>query len=134
MSDNTLMKANEEFGRRFRQAVDYAGYKDLSIRKLAEKLGVAHTSVDRWNRGEQTPSIERQVKIADHCGVDVGWLLTGRGVMTDDPAIKIFAQIMTQMDDVQRKEVFNYAAYVLERGSDKASREDVSQSRTVDHL
>jgi len=127
---NVHMKDSTEFGKRFCAALEYAGYKDMSVRNLADRLGVGFTSIDCWKRGAKTPSAERQIQLSDHLGVDAGWLITGRGVMNDDPAIKILAQIVSQMNDIQRKEVFDYAAYILERGADKSKREGEPQSNT----
>jgi len=120
LSYTYVMRDTAAFGERFTQALAKAGYADFSTRKLGERLGVSPTAAVTWKKGEKIPGVERMVLIADHLGVDVGWLLTGRGAMAQDPSIKIFTTIVERMTPEQRKEVFDYAAYIIERGTDKA--------------
>lgn len=48
---------------------------NLSQKELAEKIGVAQASVNYWEKGQRTPSIEAAVKLADFFDITVESLL-----------------------------------------------------------
>lgn len=49
--------------------------QNLSLRELASKLGIAYTSLGKYERGEQQPSFETTEKIADYFHVSMDYLL-----------------------------------------------------------
>jgi len=49
--------------------------RDLTLRELADLLGVGYGHVGRMEHGEKKPSIEVLIKIADVFGVTVDWLV-----------------------------------------------------------
>lgn len=51
--------------------------KKLSQSKLADKLGVSHQAVQKWESGETTPDVEKVIKIANFFGVTIDYLLHG---------------------------------------------------------
>lgn len=51
--------------------------KNLSQSKLAEKLGISHQAVQKWESGDSTPDVERIIKIANFFGVTIDYLLHG---------------------------------------------------------
>lgn len=49
--------------------------QNLSLRELASRLGIAYTSLGKYERNEQQPILETLEKIADHFHVSVDYLL-----------------------------------------------------------
>lgn len=48
--------------------------RGISIRKLAEQVGISHTQISRIERGEQAMSVPHAVALADYFGVSVDYL------------------------------------------------------------
>jgi transcriptional regulator with XRE-family HTH domain len=44
--------------------------KDLSYRELAEKAGVSHSLISKWEKDEQIPSSEKAKKVVEALGLD----------------------------------------------------------------
>ena len=53
--------------------------QDITQAALAERTGVAVSTVVRIEKGQVTPQIETVFKIADVLGVDPKWLIGGDG-------------------------------------------------------
>ena len=51
--------------------------KGLSQKRLSECIGVSQSSIDYWERGKRTPSIEACIKLADYFGVSIDSLVRG---------------------------------------------------------
>jgi transcriptional regulator with XRE-family HTH domain len=68
-------EARRALGARIRSARKAA---DLSLKELASRLGVRPGTVVSWESGQRQPGLTQVVAIADHCGADLVWLLTGR--------------------------------------------------------
>lgn len=49
--------------------------RGLSIRKLAEQVGISHTQISRIEHGTQSMSVPHAVALADFFGVSVDYLL-----------------------------------------------------------
>jgi transcriptional regulator with XRE-family HTH domain len=49
----------------------------LSQKQLADELNVAQTSINYWEKGERTPSIDAAKKIADYFDVSINDLVSG---------------------------------------------------------
>lgn len=49
----------------------------LSQKELAKELDVAQASINYWEKGERTPSIEAAKKISDYFGVSINDMLGG---------------------------------------------------------
>lgn len=49
----------------------------LSLHRLAVKADVTPHTVIAWEKGDREPRGDELRAIADACGVDAGWLLTG---------------------------------------------------------
>lgn len=56
--------------------------RGLSVRGLAEKVGVTRTTVHRYESGTVKPSIDTLATLSDALGVSMRWLVTG-----DDDAV-----------------------------------------------
>lgn len=59
------------FGLNLKLARTAAG---MTQKELAGRLGIAQKQLSRYERGEQAPSVEMAVKIADVLGVDMNTL------------------------------------------------------------
>ena len=66
-----------DLGTRIAQIADIVGGK----RALSEKTGLQESQLYRYIKGENVPSVNVVVEIADAGGVEVGWLATGKGPM-----------------------------------------------------
>lgn len=51
---------------------------DLSLKELAARLGVRPGTVVSWESGQRQPSVQQLAALAEACGADVAWLVTGR--------------------------------------------------------
>jgi len=60
--------------------------KELDQATLAEKIGVVTRTLQRWEKGEQTPDGVAITKIAKATNVHPNWLLTGEGEMYLPPS------------------------------------------------
>lgn len=76
--------------------------QNLSLRELASQLGIAYTSLGKYERNEQQPSLETLEKIADHFHVSVDYLL-GR---SDN---RSFNDLVFNTDMDHLKQAFNSA-------------------------
>ncbi len=68
-------EARRALGARIRSARKAA---QLSLKELASRLGVRPGTLVSWESGQRQPGLSHVVAIADHCGADLVWLLTGR--------------------------------------------------------
>jgi repressor LexA len=60
--------------------------KELDQATLAEKIGVVTRTLQRWEKGEQTPDGVAIMKIARATNVHPTWLLSGEGEMYSPPS------------------------------------------------
>jgi transcriptional regulator with XRE-family HTH domain len=60
---------------------------EISMRKLADELGVSHTIVSRWASGERTPDFEHAAALAELAGL---------------PAIRTAAEIRSHVPATRR--------------------------------
>jgi repressor LexA len=71
-----------KIGDRLREAREN---KEMEQTLLADKIGVAARTVQRWEKGEQVPDGTAIMKIARATGAVANWLLTGEGEMYEAP-------------------------------------------------
>jgi len=67
----------KEFSRRFRQALNEAGYKKSQLKELGSLFEVSSQAVRKWLNGDALPSSSRAPQIAMKLGVRRAWLLDG---------------------------------------------------------
>jgi transcriptional regulator with XRE-family HTH domain len=70
--------SNVNFSGRFSRLIKES---DLTQKELAAAIGVAESAIVNYKRG-RVPKAEELLKIAQHFGVTVDWLLTGKGPRT----------------------------------------------------
>lgn len=68
-------RMHTEFAERFRLALDEAGYKNCTLKKLALMFKVTPQAVRKWKEGESMPVSSRAPMVADQLGVRRAWLL-----------------------------------------------------------
>lgn len=73
--DRTQMSLKMDIGDQIRKI---RTAQDLSQDELAKRVGVAHKTIWRWERGQQELSTERLEQLAEGLNVDVGELLPPR--------------------------------------------------------
>ena len=92
---------------RLRKARDYAG---LTQTALAKAIGVSDRSMVTYEQNPAKITIGNLHLIADVCGVDEIWLLTGHGTMFSDGELRdaekqaIGSDTITTIDDVIEKD------------------------------
>lgn len=64
----------ETFAARLRAAMSRKG---LTLQQLAERCGVAVSTVGAWTQAKNWPQVEIQARLADHLGVSIAFLYHG---------------------------------------------------------
>ena len=54
---------------------------NLSVAKLADKIGIPARTITGYERGERTPSIEFLANLSTILNVNANWFITGNGEM-----------------------------------------------------
>lgn len=54
---------------------------NLSVAKLADKIGIPARTITGYERGERTPSIEFLANLSTIVNVNANWFITGNGEM-----------------------------------------------------
>ena len=86
---------------------------DMSQSELANKVGVAPTTIASYEQGKRHPSFEIEEAIADVFNVNLDTL---RGKETDtSPFIIDIMQAASNMDDHERELLLNYAQFLLSK-------------------
>jgi transcriptional regulator with XRE-family HTH domain len=65
-----------EIGKRIREAREGAGYK--SAQSFSQALDVGYRTIQRWESGQITPSVEKLMRVGLLTGTSVDYLMTGR--------------------------------------------------------
>lgn len=55
--------------------------KNLNIKEFSELSGIPYRSVQNYLRNEREPNVEALTKLQERMGIDINWLLTGKGAM-----------------------------------------------------
>lgn len=104
------------FGKNLSRYIDIRGITQL---ELAEKIGVATSSVSYWCNGEKMPRMDKIEMIADYLGVTKSDLLEDGSATTYIPTDKdIQFALFGGKDEITEKmyeEVKNFAAYLKQR-------------------
>jgi transcriptional regulator with XRE-family HTH domain len=83
----TGRRMHAEFAERFRLALDEAGYRNYTLKKLATMFRVTPQAVRKWKEGESMPVSSRAPRVAELLGVRRAWLLDNelpmRAINTD---------------------------------------------------
>lgn len=99
------MKMDTRFAERLRQAFDNA-----SMAEIARRIDVPHATIRNYFHGRM-PAPEVLIKIAEHSGVSLNWLLTGVGPMY------FSAERRLDLDEVIEKRITEVVERILmERG------------------
>lgn len=100
-----MLECIMDMGKRLKAARKYAG---LTQQQLADRIGIKQQSYQKAECGV-TKMPENLRGIADVCGVEFNWLLTGDGLMVVNKSEidkKIF-EIIVQLTKGQKESVFN---------------------------
>ena len=68
----------KEIGKRLKQIRES---KNLNQTQFGDSLGILYQHVSKYERGETVPTWENLIKLIELYGVNINWLLTGRGKM-----------------------------------------------------
>lgn len=97
---------------RVREAFDDKGY-DCTQVAVAAFLGIKQGSISDWNKPGKGLKLEHAIKIAEHTGVCVEWLLTERGPKhTGPPRDAVGARLWTlwhKLDDEAKLDAWEAA-------------------------
>ncbi len=89
--ENTYQRSEllKDFSLRLQQAVDKSIYKDLEQGVLSERIGVSRQALRKWLKGMALPSQARLPLIADVLNINLIWLATGEGLMSQHEDVVI---------------------------------------------
>lgn len=102
----------QPLGRRLREAREAKG---LSMREVAERLGVSHTTVSRWEDGLVTPTRENLRLIAERLGIEdllVDFL--GRRYEATRKMARLQGRLLSMKGEQNVIEIFNIGDHVVE--------------------
>lgn len=80
--------------------------KKLSQGKLGKKVGTSGDIIERYERGEVTPSIDVAAKIAKALDVSLDYFAGNNSVMVTDKKILQRMKAITNMPDDEQKQIF----------------------------
>lgn len=135
-----MSKETERFSARLHEALDDYGFIKGPGRQsaLGRMFGVNPRSARMWLESEGFPKTERCIEIAKKLGVNLEWLLTGRGHKNNyeksTPEDQIFITIYENLPTEAKKEIMGYAAFVLDRIEEKESRQPKPTSKDIKNL
>ena len=89
--ENTYQRSEllKDFSLRLQKAVDKSIYKDLEQGVLSERIGVSRQALRKWLQGKALPSQARLPLIADVLNINLIWLATGEGLMSQHEDVVI---------------------------------------------
>ena len=73
---------------------------NLSVAKLADKIGIPARTITGYERGERMPSIEFLANLSTILNVNANWFLTGKGEMLNPPE---FEQVQNDLAQEVRR-------------------------------
>ena len=91
-----------QIAKNLRELRDKSG---LSLRELAEAIGVSHNTLATYERNDVVPTVNYAVKICEYFKVPVEYLLYGKKITTDfndAELLKLFKEI-DEYEDSDRK-------------------------------
>jgi len=75
---NDIYYMKKEIGKRLRIVRESKGISQV---ELGNHLGIQFQHVSKYERGESVPTWENLIKLIELLGVNINWLLTGKGKM-----------------------------------------------------
>lgn len=117
----------EKFASRLHEALDdYGMTRDGRQSELGRMFHVTQRAARYWLTGDGFPKTEKIIEISKRLGVNLEWLLTGRGPKNNydssTPNNQIFIAIYENLPEEAKKEIMGYAAYVLDRIEEREER------------
>ncbi len=67
---------------------------NLSVAKLADKIGIPARTITGYERGERTPSMEFLASLSTILNVNANWFVTGEGEIFNPPK---FEQVQSEL-------------------------------------
>jgi DNA-binding XRE family transcriptional regulator len=130
---NTGMKVAREkklFSERFVRALGESDLREMTQKEQGKAFGVSGTTVHFWSAAKKMPDMPHAGVVAKTLGINIEWLLTGRGPMRlrDDissQGIKLLSAF-EGLPDKERGEVLAYVAFVVDRLGDKPGGKELS--------
>lgn len=106
---------------------------ELTIRELADFLGVSKSSIHMYERGEREPSIATLEAIADFFNVDMDYLLGKSDCKNrylaalpfepiqkaSDPIVQKISDLSNDMTDEEKRQLLLAARLIIEQRSEK---------------
>ena len=80
-----------------------------NISEVERKCGLANATIRRWETG--TPNVDSLVKVADHFGVSIDYLL-GRGVHSLSAAAQEYAKQFDELSEEKKQLAMAYMGVV----------------------
>lgn len=93
---------------------------NLSQKQLAEKIGVSQASINYWEKGQRTPSIDAVQKLADFFKIPISELLEPSTTKLFDDLTTLFSGPGNLQVDMKGTKINNLFYQLNEKGQDKA--------------
>jgi transcriptional regulator with XRE-family HTH domain len=107
------------FKDRLKEAMKKTGYTQ---QKLATKIGVDQGTISHYVRGVSEPDINRVAEIGDALGINLNWLLLGKGEML----VEAIEKIIDQRVETEKKQLLKEKV--------QAKTEDKALQREIENL
>ena len=92
----------------------------LSQKQLADAIGVSQASVNYWEKGERTPSIDMAQKIAKYFNIQISELIGSSTASLIDDITKLFSNSSSVEIDVKGSTLNTLFSSLNDEGKDKA--------------
>ena len=95
--------------------------------KVAKETGIATATLTQWKNGTSTPKQEKLQKIADHFGVTVDYLMTGKNkdvtlkLEEFTPDIRAAARGMMELSEEDKKSAIDMINFLRGKGREAKS-------------
>lgn len=128
--DYTSTAAREAFAARLAEICAEKGLRDHGRQaELGRILKVSQPAVGKWFNGETFPDLDRMVEISEWAGVNLEWLMTGRGpkrsVHPTQQSQFVF-EVLPDLDEKASQEVLDFVMYKIERSDSLIAREKLA--------
>lgn len=104
--------SDEDIAKAFGMAIKAArSEQNITLRKMAEEVEIPNPTINRYENGQNLPSLLHAIKISNYFDLSVElMLIMGLAALYDGTDIKpYYAQIINALNEIKKKHVLNRA-------------------------
>lgn len=118
------------FSERFQRALEESDVRDKPQKEQGKEFGVSGTTIHYWLNAKKIPDMAHASLVAKRLGVNLEWLLTGRGAMRiregiSSEGVRLLAAF-EGLPQKERGEILAYAAFVVDRMGDRPTSKELT--------